>query len=192
MTDKMLSAAAGEHYVCSMLSRYGWAAALTRAGLERTDVLAVDSVNRAMIEVQVKTIQSGAWPLGQKDTLADRSGREWYVFMKTGAPPGLPESYVVPRDHVAAGTWISHQSWLTDPSAAPGKRNTPLRQTRVATNVWGDYQDRWDQLGSDARTAQVLLPGWMRAAMDLDRVGLPPDHPWRDRERIPDWPAATP
>jgi hypothetical protein len=53
--------------------------------------------------------------------------------------------------------------------------------------IWAGYQDRWDQLGTDARAAQVLLPGWMREAMD--RVALPPDHPWEDRERIPEWPA---
>jgi hypothetical protein len=34
---------AGEHWVCSVLSRYGWAAALTRDGLERTDILAVQT-----------------------------------------------------------------------------------------------------------------------------------------------------
>jgi hypothetical protein len=108
-----------------------------------------------------------------------------------GEPPGLPESYVVPRDHVAAATWIGHRAWLTDPEVAPGKRNAPLEQARIGAEVWSEYQDRWDQLGTDARSAQVLLPGWMREAMDLDRVGLPPDHPWCNRERIPSWPAAA-
>ena len=80
-----------------MLARYGWAASLTRDGLERTDVLAVNVDERHMIVVQVKTVRMGSWMLGRKGTLADRSGREWYVFVKLGAPPGLPESYVVPR-----------------------------------------------------------------------------------------------
>jgi hypothetical protein len=93
--DTKLTGSAGEHYVCAMLARYGWAASLTRDGLERTDVLAVHSIARDMIEVQVKTVRTGSWMLGRKGILADRSGREWYVFVKLGVPPGLPESYVV-------------------------------------------------------------------------------------------------
>ncbi len=191
LRDTKLSADAGEHYVCSMLARYEWAAALTRDGLARTDILVVNTKTRTMIEVQVKTIRAGMWPLGRKDTQHDLSGREWYVFVKLGPPPGLPETYVVPRDHVAAGMWISHQNWLTDPNVKPGKRNTPLEQTRVGTDIWDAYQDQWDQLEEDTRTVPVLLPGWMRNALELDRVGLPEGHPWNDRQRIPDWPAAA-
>jgi hypothetical protein len=38
--DTKLTGSAGEHHVCSMLARYGWAASLNRSGLERSDVLA--------------------------------------------------------------------------------------------------------------------------------------------------------
>jgi hypothetical protein len=38
--DTKLTGSAGEHYVCSMLARYRWAASLNRNGLERSDVLA--------------------------------------------------------------------------------------------------------------------------------------------------------
>ena len=62
-SDNKLTGSAGEHYVCSMLARAGWAASLTRDGLARTDILAVkSSAERQMIEVQVKTITSGPWP----------------------------------------------------------------------------------------------------------------------------------
>ena len=88
--DTKLTAAAGEHYVCSMLARYGWAASLTRDGLERTDVLAVHSLSRVMVEVQAKTIRTWSWMLGRKGTLPDLSGHEWYVFVELGAPPGTP------------------------------------------------------------------------------------------------------
>jgi hypothetical protein len=170
-----------------MLARYGWAASLTRDGLERTDVLAVHVVQRDMIEVQVKTVRTGSWMLGPKGTFPDRSGREWDVFIKLGAPPGLPESYIVPRDHVAAATWIGHQAWLTDPDVPTGKRNTPLEMARLGAEVWSGYRDRWEQLGPDARRVAVRLPKWMRGAMDLERVGLPPSHPWNDRGSIPTW-----
>jgi hypothetical protein len=185
--DTKLTGSAGEHYVCSMLARFGWAASLTRDGLERTDVLAVHGIGREMIEVQVKTVRAGSWMLGRKGTLPDRSGREWYVFVKLGPPPGLPECYVVPRDHVAAATWVGHQAWLTDPDIPKGKRNTPLEMARIGAEVWGGYRDHWDQLGPDARQVPVRLPAWMRDAMDIERVGLPPEHPWNDRSSIPDW-----
>ncbi|HEX8106035.1 MAG TPA: hypothetical protein VF533_25700 [Solirubrobacteraceae bacterium] len=170
-----------------MLARYGWAASLTRDGLERTDVLAVHSETREMVEVQVKIVRSGSWMLGRKGTLPDRSGREWYVFVLLGAPPGLPESYVVPRDHVAAATWIGHQAWLTDPDVPTGKRNAPIEMARLGPEAWVRDRDAWDQLGGDARRTTVRLPVWMRSAMDLDRVGLPADHPWRDSRSIPEW-----
>jgi hypothetical protein len=43
--------AAGEHWVASMLARHSWAPALTRDGLERTDILAakVTGERRQMI-----------------------------------------------------------------------------------------------------------------------------------------------
>jgi hypothetical protein len=54
-----MTKSAGEHWVCSVLSRHGWAAALTRDGLERTDILAVQTggPGRQTIEVQVKSIR---------------------------------------------------------------------------------------------------------------------------------------
>jgi hypothetical protein len=36
MADTKMTKSAGEHWVCSVLARHGWAAALTRDGLERT------------------------------------------------------------------------------------------------------------------------------------------------------------
>src|SRR3954447_1374892 len=128
-TDNKLTGSAGEQHVCSMLARYGWAASLTRDGLERTDVLAVHSATREMVEVQVKTVRSGNWMLGRKGTLPDRSGREWYVFVKLGAPPGLPECSVVPRDHVAAATWIGHRAGSPSPESRVGHRAVSLLDT---------------------------------------------------------------
>jgi hypothetical protein len=49
-----------------MLARYGWAASLTRDGLERMDVLAMQSATREMVEVHVKTVRSGRWMLGRR------------------------------------------------------------------------------------------------------------------------------
>ena len=57
MVDTKRVKTIGEHHVAAELARRGWTPALTRDGIERTDILAVftDPENRRMIEVQVKT-----------------------------------------------------------------------------------------------------------------------------------------
>jgi hypothetical protein len=42
-----------------------------------------------MIEVQVKTITSGTWPLGSKGTVGALTDREWYVFVLLGGFPNV-------------------------------------------------------------------------------------------------------
>jgi hypothetical protein len=177
-----------------MLARYLWAPSLTRDGLERTDILAVHSQTRRMIEVQVKTLRvktpggPGAWPLGRKGTRRAIGDHEWYVMVSLPPPPADPACYVVPRDHVAAATWIAHRSWLTEPGVPPGKRNAPIENARVDVKEWERYRDRWDDLRQPTTDLPVLLRPWMREAMREERVGLPDDHPWRDAAAVPDWP----
>lgn len=109
----------GEHYVCSMLARFDWAPALTRDGLARTDILAVQTVGeRRTIEVQVKSIRGtspkSSWPLGPNSQLVALSDAEWFVFVAIDHDPIKPmRTFVVPRDHVAAAAWIEHMNWLT-------------------------------------------------------------------------------
>jgi hypothetical protein len=131
--------------------------------------------------VQVKTrwVRAGLrcnWPLGLKDILPATSPTEWYVMVKLeGSAPAGARFFVVPRDHAAAA-WITHQSWLRDPNAPPGTRNTPQSQARVWEEVWKSYESQWDFLASPTDAVPVLLPRELRAAEK--RVGLPPDHPW--------------
>ena len=191
MADNKMIKMAGEHWVCAVLARHGWAAALTRDGLERTDILAVNTgPGRRMVEVQVKTASFGgartSWLLGEKSVRPAQSDREWYALVQLAAEPnGLPATYVVPRDHVAAATWIVHQNWLTDPSVPAGKRNAPISRARVDDTVWRLYQDRWDLLAEPADKAPVLLPSWLKERAGETRVGLPPGHPWL--ENLPAW-----
>lgn len=125
--------------MASELARRGWAPALTRDGLERTDILAVftQSKDRRMVEVQVKTAQSSPsrttnWPLGSKAQQPSQHEREYFVLV--AVPPELdapPRSFVVPRSHIAAAAWIEHMNWLTDPNAELGKRNARAERARV-------------------------------------------------------------
>jgi hypothetical protein len=136
MADTKMTKSAGEHWVCSVLARCGWAAALTRDGLGRTDILAVQTggPGRQTVEVQVKSIRwveaSGRWQLGVKSQQPALSLHEWYalVMLGPGAPTAAPRTFIVPRDHVAAAAWIGHMNWLTDLHAPPGRRNAGLDQ----------------------------------------------------------------
>src|SRR5262249_28389638 len=113
------------------------------------------------------------------------SDHEWYIFVAlVDAPRSAPHCYVVPRMHVAAGTWIDHQNWRTDPKFE-GKRNASIEQAWVKADVWRRYEDRWDLLQQPTTDAPVLLPGWMRRCAQDDRVGLPKDHPWGTD--LPEW-----
>ncbi len=103
-------------------------------------------------------------------------------------PPGEPECYVVPRDHVAAATWIGHMSWLTEPGVPAGKRNAPIENARVDVRELVRYRDRWEDLQKPTTDLPVLLHPWMRDAIREERVGLPADHPWQDAAAVPDWP----
>lgn len=144
----------GEHWVCATLARHNWAPALTRDGIARTDILAVGThlAHRPTVEIQVKTASdwgsSTSWPLGGVTRLIAASEHEWFVLVLLPRLPAAPRAFVVPRDHVSAGTWIVHQNWRTDPSAPEGKRNAGLSQARIQLVIWEGYEDRWDLLGT--------------------------------------------
>src|SRR6185295_6133299 len=108
--DTKLTGSAGEHYVCSMLARYGCAASLTRDGLERTDVLAVHVVERHMIEVQVKAVRTGSWMLGRKGP-----------FQTALAGSGTSSSGSVPRPACPRATW-SRETTSRQPPGSATKR----------------------------------------------------------------------
>ena len=179
--------------MASELARRGWAPALTRDGLERTDILAVftQSKDRRMVEVQVKTAQSSPsrttnWPLGSKAQQPSQHEREYFVLV--AVPPELdapPRSFVVPRSHIAAAAWIEHMNWLTDPNAELGKRNAPAERARVKLQTFERYEGRWDLLFTDEHDAPVLLPPSYRDLALEDRVGLPPGHAWHTE--LPEW-----
>lgn len=183
----------GEHHVAAELARHGWAPALTRDGLERTDILAVltSSDDRRMVEIQVKTARGSewrsiSWPLGSKSQEPSRHEREYYVMV--AVPHDLtvpPRNFVVPRSHVAAAAWIEHMNWLTAPGIEPGKRNAPVERSRVHLSTFERYEDRWDLLLVDESKAPVLLPEYYRDFAQEARVGLPPGHAWR--AMLPEW-----
>ncbi|EAR26116.1 hypothetical protein A20C1_09554 [marine actinobacterium PHSC20C1] len=195
MVDTKMTKSAGEHWVASVLARHGWGVALTRDGLERTDLLAVHtSERRPMIEVQVKTANyvggTTNWPLTTKSQQPELSTREWFVMViMPSSPVEIPRSFIVPRNHVAAAAWLAHMDWLTAPDAGPGKRNVGPNRSRVNAEAWAWYEDRWDLLLAPTTECPVMLPKWMQEASLLDRVARNPDYSWQHpwQENPPVW-----
>lgn len=189
MADKKLVKSAGEHWVCSVLSRLGWAVALTRDGVARTDILGEHSMTRRMIAVQVKAASFGPrlkFFLTGKDCAPAGSDREWYVLVGLAEEAwASPRAFIVPRDHVAAGTWISHMHWQTDPSVPAGTRTSGIDKGRIDDWVFARYEKRWDLLNQPASMVPVMLPPRFRQLALGDRVGLPADHPWHNN--MPAW-----
>jgi hypothetical protein len=162
MADTKQTKTIGEHAVAAELARHGWAPAMTRDGLERTDILAVEqSGNRTMVEVQVKAAR--------------------------GRGPKLPlRFFIVPRDHVAAAAWIEHMNWLTEPGIIPGLRNVGPERSRVTLPTFAGYENAWSTLAQPTDAAPIMLPPKFRDyAQDTARVGLPPGHAWR--KALPSW-----
>jgi hypothetical protein len=191
MADTKMIKTIGEHWVCATIARYGWAPALTRDGLERTDILAVGTYrpHRPTLEIQVKTAtdrgESTNWLLGTKAQLLSESVHEWFVFVVLPEPPQEPHAFVVPRDHVSAAAWIGWRDWFTDPAAPKGARNTPLNMARVYRSTWQAYEDRWDLLDTPTPKVPVLLPSSYWELAQEERVGLPKEHPWNNV--LPQW-----
>ena len=89
--DRKLRGSSGEHLVCGVLAQFNWAAALTREGVARTDVLAVNADTGKTVTIQVKTTwrekklktdRPVGWRLGMKDILPAAAPTEWYVMVK--------------------------------------------------------------------------------------------------------------
>lgn len=193
MVDTKQTKTIGEHHVAAELARRGWAPALTRDGLERTDILAVltEPENRRLVEIQVKTARGGrwdsiSWPLGAKSQSPSQHEREYFVMVAVPHDLTLaPRNFIVPRSHVAAAAWIEHMNWLTEPGIGPGQRNAPVERSRVSLPTFVRYEDRWDLLLVNESEVPVLLPERYRDFAQEARVGLPVGHAWRTV--LPEW-----
>jgi hypothetical protein len=114
--DTKLTGSAGEHYVCSMLARYGWAPSLTRDGLERTDILAVHSVERWLIEVKSRLC---AADVGCSDVRAccriapGTSGTSSSVSIRRPRPPSV-SSLLAITSRLRPGVQHRHGSLLPE------------------------------------------------------------------------------
>lgn len=131
-----------------------------------------------MVELQVKAAMENArststnWLLNEKAQLRAQSDREWFAFVIIPREiRAVPRTFVAPRDHVVAGTWIFHQHWATDPAVPAGRRNAPRSQARMSVEAWERYEDQWALLNRSVAVAPVLLPERARDLALDPRVG---------------------
>jgi hypothetical protein len=184
MADTKMIKTIGEHWVCATLARRNWAPALTRDGIERTDILAVGTHlrSRPTIEIQVKTSTDPApkspWFLGKQGPPSARSANEWFVCVLVPSDLEAPlEAFVVPRDHISAAAWIYHHH---KSKAFKQERKTKFNQFTIPKFYLKGYKERWDLLDRRTSEAPVRLPGFLPDWAKQDSVCLPPDHPWGD------------
>lgn len=192
MADNKMVKSSGEHWTCSVLSRLGWAAALTRDGLKRTDILAVSASrkDRRMVEIQVKTCTGvddvrNSWPIGLEAQQAAVSKSEWFVLVALPPEPiAAPRSFIVPRDHLAAVAYLQHMEWLKAPGMA-GRRRAGVESARVRIGLVASYEDKWELLDRPTDEVPVLLDRRFRDLATQDQFRLPDAHPWS--KVLPEW-----
>ena len=168
VSDTKAVKSVGEFWTCCKLAMNGWAPALTRDGLERTDILA----ERSHAPFDVTQI----------------SLYEWFVLVGWNENEQTLSSYIVPRNHVSAGAWLGHMRWLTDPTAKRN-RNCGPEQARMDVSVFGDYKDRWDLLLKPTSQTPILLPHELHEfalIADASNSKLPEWHPWSG-DSLPEW-----
>lgn len=191
MADNKQVKSVGEFWVASQLAKRGWAAALTRDGLERTDILAVRTEGtRSQVEIQVKTARGSgdkvSWFLGLKAQLPPEHEHEWFVLVITDKDLDVQErAFIVPRLHLSAMAWMRHKEWLTEEGIPVGRRNVGVEHSRVQALYFSKYENRWDLLGTPASEVPVLFESKYRQLAQNPLVGLPDRHPWKDS--IPEW-----
>lgn len=93
VSDTKAVKSVGEFWTCCKLAMNGWAPALTRNGLERTDILAERShapFDVTQISVQVKTSRNERWALNPAKIGSQRSLYEWFVLVSDGMKTSRP------------------------------------------------------------------------------------------------------
>ena len=108
----VLTGSAGEYFVAAELSRRGTVAALTMAGTDAFDILAVNPKGKTY-SIQVKTTQyeKSTWLLSSKD---EEPKADYYVFVRLNGRE-LPDYYIMRAEEVAETIKAEYTEWLATP-----------------------------------------------------------------------------
>lgn len=141
-----LIGSAGEYFAAGELSRHGIVAALTMAGTDAFDILAINQNTGKNFSIQVKTTRkrSEGWVLSKKDETA-RADSLYYIFVWLPCnDKELPEYYIMPAKVVAQTIKTEYEAWLNTPGR-DGKKHqaTSIRVLRIEQRDQR-YYGRWD------------------------------------------------
>ena len=101
---------------------------------------------------------------------------EWYVLVGLRGELERPEFFIVPRDFVAAFTWVSHRRWLSEEGRSGPHKNSQMRSIR---GEWiGDFRERWDILERSTYEVESSHDAWVLE--QARSFGLPDGHRWAD------------
>jgi hypothetical protein len=180
--ESQLVGAAGAYYVAAQLSERGWIASLTWGDAPRTDVLAQRLDLKTRAAIQVKTRKTGQFQLGKAAEMpSPRGANEWFVLVDLGGPRKRPDFYVVPRNHIAALTYLGY--YMGQHTLGRGGRRRKRTDVRTASkSEVENYHERWDLLDHPVDKAPCLLQDWIWDW--YDRVPLPNGHPGLKRPRV--------
>lgn len=148
--NKRLTGSAGEYFVAGELSRRGVTAALTMAGTDAFDILAIDEKkNQYAIQVKTTSQAKPKWALGTKNEEI-RDEHIFYVFVKLTSKEDKEkvDYYIVPSDVVATFIRADYERWRDN----PGKRgkhdpNNPFREFRIEGDFEEKYHSNWALIG---------------------------------------------
>ena len=131
----VLTGSAGEYFVAAELSRRGVVAALTMAGTDAFDILAVNKAGKSCA-IQEKT----SWLLSSKD---ETPKADFYVFVRLNGE-SLPDYYIMQAEEVAVTIRESHAKWLATPKK-DGTPHTPIsmREIQIKYHDENAY-NRWE------------------------------------------------
>lgn len=129
---------AGEYFVASILSAYGFTTTITLGRAEAYDIIAISPNTKKTIKVQVKTAWSKttSWRLGDKCE-KEVSDDFFYFFVSLNDRTGNPDYWVVSSKLVSKFITERHKIWLS----TPGKRI--LQHTDNPGRTFVIKKDNW-------------------------------------------------
>jgi Holliday junction resolvase-like predicted endonuclease len=141
---------AGEYYVAAELSRRG-AYAVTFAGnMPKIDMVAGNSDNTRMVNIQVKTKRSDSWQTSIDEGIPHDKPRipetSFWILVDIGNSEEHPEYWIIPEWWISNDIYKTHQAYLSKHGGqrvrSPKSKHHAITETRIA-----QWKNRWDVLG---------------------------------------------
>ena len=119
---------AGEYFVASILSAYGFTTTITLGRAEAYDIIVISPNTKKTIKVQVKTAWSvNGWQLSEKDEKSDDD--QYYIFVNLNEFKKCPEYWIFESQIVKKYLIESNNSWLNE-VGRNGQNHNPTKMRK--------------------------------------------------------------